>query len=596
MPAVTVAIIDTGIVNHGDLNGNTTQAATYVPAGRFLPGYDFISSAVGAGAPSNFVANDGNGRDNDPSDPGDWVTTAEESMYPDLCDDGQTGPQNSSWHGTHMAGVAAATPNNPLAANPAYGIAGVAWGVQILPIRALGKCGGSLSDIAEAVRWAAGLAVAGVPANATPARVISLSLGGGSTCAVTMQQAVDAALAAGSVVVAATGNDGSVGISAPANCNGVIAVTAHTINGDNADYANVGTNTSISSPGGGTPTLLGTGGSADDPNWTGYYIWGPVLFGNTDPNSTNSGGSTGPAFAGFTGTSAATPQVAGVAALIRSLNATTAGASSAFVKAWITMRDSVTAHPAGGACVGAIFDCGKGRLNAQRALVAASDLVPAVSTQTFVVVAPNSTVNLVASATAFPPRTLTQTRWLQLAGTSVTLTGSTTTSASFTAPASGVLVFDFEATDSTAKVGADIVTLRVNSPPVLAPPPAAQTAIIGQTLSFTVTASDPDGNPLAFSATSIPDGATLSTTGQFNWDTTGEMPGTYVLTYRASDQFSTSSPTSVNITLTAAAAAPPPGGAPPPTGGGGGGGSLPFWQVLLLGALSLAGRVRTPAK
>lgn len=595
--AVTIAIIDTGIVNHGDLNGNTSQSAIYVPAGRFLPGYDFISSNAGAGLPANFVANDGDGRDGDPSDPGDWVTTAEESMYPDVCDDGQTGAQNSSWHGSHMAGVAAATPNNPIGANPAYGIAGVGWGVQILPVRALGKCGGTLSDIAEAIRWAAGLPVGGgIALNGTPARVISLSLGGGSTCPVTVQQAVNDAIAAGSVVVAATGNDGAVGVSAPANCNGVIAVTAHTINGDNADYANVGSNTSISAPGGGTPTLLGTGGAADDPSWTGYYIWSSVLFGNTDPNSTNSGGvSTGPAFAGFTGTSAATPQAAGVAALIKSLNATTAAASPAFIKAWITMRDSVTPHPAGGACVGAIFDCGKGRLNAQRSLLAAQNLAPAVSTSTFLVIAPNSTVNLVASATAFPPRTITQTRWLQTAGTPVTLSGPMTTSASFTAPSSGVLVFDFQATDSAAQIGADVVTLRVNSPPVLGTPPAAQTAIVGQTVSFTVTASDPDGNSLAFSPTTIPDGATLSASGQFNWDTTAVAPGAYVLTYRASDQFSSSSPATVNITLTAASTTPP-GGAPPPTGGGGGGGSLPFWQLLLLGALSLARRVRVTSQ
>ena len=308
------------------------------------------------------------------------------------------------------------------------------------------------------------------------------------------------------------------------------------------------------------------------------------------------GGSTGPAFGGFTGTSAATPQVAGVAALIKSLNATTAAASPTFIKAWITMRDSVTAHPSGGACVGAIFDCGKGRLNAQRALVAAQDLAPAVSTQTFVVVAPNSTVNLAASATAFPGRTITQRQWSQTAGTTVTLSGASTASASFTAPSSGVLVFDFQATDNTGKTGADVVTIRVNSPPVLAAPPAAQTATVGQTVSFTVTASDADGNQIAFSATTIPDGATLSTTGQFNWDTTGATPGTYVLTYRASDQFGTSSSATVNITVTAAAMTPS-GGAPPPTGGGGGGGALPFWQLLLLGALSLAGcaRVRNRA-
>ena len=125
-------------------------------------------------------------------------------------------------------------------ADNATGIAGIGWNIRILPVRALGKCGGSLSDIAEAIRWAAGLPVPGVPANTTPAQVINLSLGGGTTCSATMQSAVDAAIAAGAVVVAATGNEGVIGLSAPANCNGVIAVTAHTINGENADYANIG--------------------------------------------------------------------------------------------------------------------------------------------------------------------------------------------------------------------------------------------------------------------------------------------------------------------------------------------------------------------
>ena len=189
-------------------------------------------------APANFVANDGNGRDADPSDPGDWITVQEKTLYPDDCTDATEtppySPSDSTWHGTHMAGIVAATANNSV------GIAGIGWNVKIVPMRALGKCGGDLNDIAEAIRWAAGLPVSGVPANPNKASVISLSLGGGDTCSTYMQNAVDAATAAGAtIVVAATGNDGSIGLIAPANCNGVIAVTAHTINGENADYANI---------------------------------------------------------------------------------------------------------------------------------------------------------------------------------------------------------------------------------------------------------------------------------------------------------------------------------------------------------------------
>ena len=109
------------------------------------------------GGPVDFVANDGNGRDADPSDPGDWVTVADKTNYADCRDPGEVAPytpMDSSWHGTHMAGIVAATANNSV------GIAGIGWNVRVVPIRALGKCGGDLSDIAEAVRWAAGLPVA----------------------------------------------------------------------------------------------------------------------------------------------------------------------------------------------------------------------------------------------------------------------------------------------------------------------------------------------------------------------------------------------------------------------------------------------------
>ena len=122
--AVTVAVIDTGIVNHNDLNG-IANSATYVPSGRFLPGYDFISQTV-TGGPANFVANDGNGRDPDPSDPGDWVTVADKTNYADCRDPGEMAPYtavDSSWHGTHMAGIVAATANN------AAGIAGIGWNI-----------------------------------------------------------------------------------------------------------------------------------------------------------------------------------------------------------------------------------------------------------------------------------------------------------------------------------------------------------------------------------------------------------------------------------------------------------------------------------
>jgi serine protease len=144
---VVNAVIDTGYLPHADLNAN------------ILPGYDFISDT--------FVANDGNGRDNDARDPGDWLNPGE-------CGPGDPASfESSSWHGTHVAGTVAALTNN------GNGVAGVAFNSRVVPARVLGKCGGYTSDIADAIIWTSGGTVSGVPANANPAKVLNISLGGG---------------------------------------------------------------------------------------------------------------------------------------------------------------------------------------------------------------------------------------------------------------------------------------------------------------------------------------------------------------------------------------------------------------------------------
>jgi serine protease len=160
---VVVAVVDTGITTHSDLDANV------------LPGYDMIWNP--------FVTRDGDGRDADPRDPGDWIGAGQ-------CYDGSAAGQ-SSWHGTHVAGtIAAVTDNNK-------GVAGVAPEAKILPIRALGACGGYSSDIADAIVWAAGGLVAGTAGNANPAQVINLSLGGSGACSDTYQTAIDFAVSRG---------------------------------------------------------------------------------------------------------------------------------------------------------------------------------------------------------------------------------------------------------------------------------------------------------------------------------------------------------------------------------------------------------------
>ncbi len=195
---VKVAVIDTGIRPHADL------------AGQYVGGYDFISDAT--------IGNDGNGRDADPTDPGDWTAANE-------CAAGEPA-SNSSWHGTHVAGTIAAATNNGV------GVAGVAYGAKVVPVRVLGKCGGYTSDIADAIIWASGGTVTGVPANANVAKVINMSLGGGGACGTTTQNAINSARSRGTVVIVAAGNENqNASNSNPANCAGVVAVAATNRNG-----------------------------------------------------------------------------------------------------------------------------------------------------------------------------------------------------------------------------------------------------------------------------------------------------------------------------------------------------------------------------
>src|SRR6202043_3764317 len=151
--------------------------------GALWGGYDFITDPI--------VANDGNGRDADASDPGDWITAADAATATfQGCTVG-----NSSWHGTRVAGILGALSNN------ATGITGITWLPKILPVRVLGKCGGVDSDILDAMRWAAGLHVTGVPDNTHPAQIINMSLGGPGPCTSAEQTVIDEVVASGVAVV-----------------------------------------------------------------------------------------------------------------------------------------------------------------------------------------------------------------------------------------------------------------------------------------------------------------------------------------------------------------------------------------------------------
>ena len=224
--SVVVAVLDTGVrFEHPDLG-------RVAAGGRLLDGYDFVTDAT--------VANDGDGRDADPSDPGDWVSDADRATatFSD-CE-----ASDSSWHGTATASIVGAAANN------AMGMAGVAPGVLVLPVRVLGKCFGKDSDIQAAMRWSAGIHVDGVPDNPNPAKVINMSLGSTGACSSSYQAAVNEIVARGVVIVVAAGNSDGEPVGTPANCDGVVAVGGLRHVGTKSLFADLGAQMAISAPAG----------------------------------------------------------------------------------------------------------------------------------------------------------------------------------------------------------------------------------------------------------------------------------------------------------------------------------------------------------
>ena len=306
---VTVAVIDTGARPHADLAAN------------LLPGYDFISSPQ--------VANDGGGRDPDASDPGDWLTPAEAAAC-------STTPRNSSWHGTHVAGTVAAVTDN------ATGVAGVARGARIVPVRVLGKCGGALSDIVDAIRWSAGLTVPGAPANPNPAEIINLSLGGSGACGGAYQDAFDDAIAAGATVVVAAGNsDADAAGFRPANCDGVITVAATNRTGKRSYYSNFGAAVEIAAPGGET------------------FVQSDGVLSTANAGATTPGADS---YLFYQGTSMAAPHVAGVAAILKSV-----APSASPAQILSAMESTAQPFPPGGTRPCSTTTCGAGIVDAGEA-------------------------------------------------------------------------------------------------------------------------------------------------------------------------------------------------------------------------------------
>lgn len=397
---VVVAVLDTGAMfDHPDL-GRADEG------GKFLPGYDFVGG--GGSVDAIKVANDGDARDPDPSDPGDWVDTSDHTdpLFSD-CD-----IADSSWHGVHIAGIIGARSNNGV------GGAGIGWDTPILPVRVLGKCFGYDSDIIAGMRWAAGLAVPDAPPNPSPARVVNLSLGSLGACTAPYVNAVDELRARGVLVVAAGGNDGARDVASPGNCPGVVSVTALRHVGTKVGFANFGPGITVAAPGGNCVNV-----GANQPCL--YPIVSADNAGIRRPGAMIYGGKLGTSFS--------TPMVAGVAALMLSrdpllsnddLTARLRLTSRVFPApdpALLSCSDPAFAPnadgdlPNDGQCNCTSSSCGEGMLDAGAAVRAATNAVavvfgPSSGTQGQAVTFDGS------SSLPAPRRQLTSYQWTVLAG------------------------------------------------------------------------------------------------------------------------------------------------------------------------------------
>ncbi len=449
--SVVVAVLDTGVrKDHPDL------------AGKLLPGYDFITNPLNA--------NDGDGRDSDPSDPGDWVEAADVPVngvggVPG-CTSADIG--DSIWHGTQTAGLIGAATNNSV------GMAGLGRDVMVLPVRVLGKCGGLSSDIQAAMLWSAGLTVPGVPVNPNPAKVINMSLGSASTtCSQSYQDAVNQVLEAGVVVVAAAGNDG-LAVGSPANCTGVIGVAGVRHSGTKVGYSNLGPKASISAPAGNCF------------NSAGACLY-PLL-------TTGNSGTKGPAANSYTdgvndltlGTSFSSPLVAGTAALMISANPSVTPA-----QVLAALKSTARAFPSTGAgatvractaptataqdieCYCTTSTCGAGLLDAGAALAAVAVVTANISVASSTAVVGDAVLLDGAQSKASGSASIATYLWAITSGNATFTSATNASSATLTTSTAGSVVVSLTVTDSNGRQANTSTTLAVNT--AAGTPPAPST-------------------------------------------------------------------------------------------------------------------------
>ena len=481
--SVVVAVIDTGIITaHPDLQG------------KLLPGYDFVScdqgnsstdpsacSASGSAATYLF-ANDGDGWDSDPSDPGDWISAADTAL-PVFQSAGCTSVAPSSWHGTKVAGIIGAVTNNGI------GIAGIAPETMLLPVRAIGACTGRVSDIAAAITWASGGTVTGVAANPNPANIINLSLGAATACSATEQDAVSAAIAANVLVVAAAGNAGGP-VNAPANCTGVLSVAGLRAAGTKVGYSSLSSTAaavSIAAPAGNCVNTTATqpcefsiettsdAGSTTPSTTPGFYTYALL-----NPSTLNNGGNSDNA--ANVGTSFAAPMASGVAALMLADSPTMTPAqvitrmqssalafptasstSSTACQLAATTTDSngnYTDTSQAVECVCTTATCGAGMLNATSAVAAASGIFVQITTSS-TTGTPGQHITLTgSSSTAATGDTIVSYQWSTIPATSNQLINANESVATLVVPSFRSIQVKLTITDNAGHTASGTATIQ----------------------------------------------------------------------------------------------------------------------------------------
>ncbi len=441
---VVVAELDTGVrYDHPDLLAASAN-------GRLLPGYDFITDAT--------VANDGDGRDPDASDPGDWVSSADAAT---AAFSGCT-VESSSWHGTRVAGILGALSNN------AAGITGITWQPKILPVRVLGKCGGVDSDILDALRWAAGLHVAGVPDNTHPARIINMSLGGTGACTSAEQTVIDEVIAAGVTVIVSAGNEGGP-VDSPANCAGVAGIAGIRQAGTKVGFSSLGPEAALAAPAGNCVNASGA-----------------CLF---SIDTTVNNGTTTPSTSGYSdqlnpnlGTSFSAPIVAGIAGLMTSVNSNLQPAQliarlKEGSKAFPVSSDPTvpSCHVPTGSndlqtaeCNCTTQTCGAGMANAPGAINAALRPIAAIAVPATVSAGQNVSLSGAGSAAACGHAVATYS-WSNVTNAASPAQLANTAAASVVAPASGSLVIRLTVTDDAGRTDSADVTVNSASATTTAP-------------------------------------------------------------------------------------------------------------------------------